>query len=155
MHRDDDVVIAGAVRTPIGRFQGALKDVPATRLGATVIAEAIRRAGIAGEDVDEVLMGQVLQAGAGQAPARQAALHAGLPVEVGAVTLNKVCGSGLKAAMLAAAMIRAEDAGVVVVGGMESMNGAPYALPRARFGYRLGHRSPPGCGGARRAVVRR
>ncbi len=139
MHRDDDVVIAGAVRTPIGRFQGALKDVPATRLGATVIAEAIRRAGIAGEDVDEVLMGQVLQAGAGQAPARQAALHAGLPVEVGAVTLNKVCGSGLKAAMLAAAMIRAEDAGVVVVGGMESMNGAPYALPRARFGYRLGH----------------
>lgn len=139
MHRDDDVVIAGAVRTPIGRFQGALKDVPAEGLGAAVIAEAVRRAGIAGEEVDEVLMGQVLQAGAGQAPARQAALHAGLPAQVGAVTLNKVCGSGLKAAMLAAAMIRAGDIAVAVVGGMESMNGAPYVLARARFGYRLGH----------------
>ncbi|HHX43878.1 MAG TPA: acetyl-CoA C-acyltransferase [Chloroflexi bacterium] len=139
MHRDDDVVIAGAVRTPIGRFQGALRDIPAARLGAIVIAESIRRAGVDGADVDEVLMGQVLQAGAGQAPARQAALHAGLPPSVGATTLNKVCGSGLKAAMLAAAMVRCGDIGVAVAGGMESMNSAPYVLPRARSGYRLGH----------------
>jgi acetyl-CoA C-acetyltransferase len=138
MHRDD-IVIVGAVRTPVGRFQGALKDIPAERLGATVIAECVRRAGFPAEEVDEVLMGQVLQAGVGQAPARQAALQAGLPATVGATTLNKVCGSGLKAAMLATAMIRVEDAGVVVAGGMESMNGAPFVLPRARFGYRLGH----------------
>ena len=138
MHRDD-VVIVGAARTPIGRFQGALRDIPAERLGAAVVAESLRRAGIAGEDVDEVVLGQVLQAAAGQAPARQAALHAGLPSSVGATTLNKVCGSGLKAAMLATAMIRCGDARVVVAGGMESMNGAPYALPQARFGYRLGH----------------
>jgi len=136
--RDDDVVIVSAARTPIGRFQGALRGIPAVQLGAIAIAEAVRRAGVAGGDVDEVLMGQVLQAGAGQAPARQAALRARLPQCVGATTLNKVCGSGLKAVMLGAAMIRGGDARVVVAGGMESMNGAPFALPRARFGYRLG-----------------
>jgi acetyl-CoA C-acetyltransferase len=138
MGQGHDLVIFAATRTAIGRFQGALKDVPVTELGAAVIRESVRRAGIEPSVVDEVLMGHVLQAGTGQAPARQSALLAGLPTQVGATTLNKVCGSGLKAVMLGAAMIRAGDASVVLAGGMESMNGAPYLLPRARFGYRLG-----------------
>ncbi len=135
---NQDAVIVSAVRTPIGRFQGALAGVPATELGATAIREAVRRAGIAGESVDEVLMGNVVQAGEGQAPARQAALKAGLPHTVSAMTINKVCGSGLKAVMLAAAAIRAGDGDCFVAGGMENMNRAPYLLPQARFGYRLG-----------------
>lgn len=138
MPQADDLVIVGAARTPIGRFQGALKDVPAPELGAVAIREALRRAGVDPATVDEVLMGSVLQAGLGQAPARQASLRAGLPPSVGATTINKVCGSGLKAVMLGAAMLCAGDAEVVVAGGMESMNGAPYLLPQARFGYRLG-----------------
>jgi len=132
----DDIV--SAARTAIGRFQGTLKDMPAIDLGAVVIAEAVRRAGVAPALVSEVLMGMVLQAGAGQAPARQASLKAGLPQSVGAVTINKVCGSGLKAAMLGAAMLRAGDARVIVAGGMENMNQAPYLLPQGRYGYRLG-----------------
>jgi len=138
MAQGHDIVIVAATRTPIGRFQGSLKDVPVAELGAVAIREAVRRAQIEPAIIDEVLLGHVLQAGAGQAPARQAALHAGLPDQVGATALNKVCGSGLKAAMLGAAMIRAGDAVVIVAGGMESMNGAPYLLPQARFGYRLG-----------------
>lgn len=138
MPQAGDPVIVGAARTPIGRFQGALKDVPAPELGAVAIREALRRARIAPDKVDEVLMGNVLQAGLGQAPARQASLRAGLSPSVGATTINKVCGSGLKAVMLGAAMLCAGDAEVIVAGGMESMNGAPYLLPQARFGYRLG-----------------
>ena len=138
MPQADDLLIVGAARTPIGRFQGALKDVPAPELGAVAIREAVRRAGIDPAIVDEVLMGCVLQAGLGQAPARQASLRAGLPSGVGATTINKVCGSGLKAVMLGAAMLSVGDAEVIVAGGMESMNGAPYLLSQARFGYRLG-----------------
>jgi acetyl-CoA C-acetyltransferase len=132
-------VILSAVRTPIGRFLGSLSTVPAPRLGALVVREAVRRAGIAPEQVDEVIMGNILSAGLGQAPARQAAMYAGLPSSVPATTVNKMCGSGLKAVMLAAQAIRAEDAEVVVAGGMENMSQAPYLLPRARTGYRLGH----------------
>jgi len=138
MERPDDIVIVSAVRTPIGRFNGSLKAVPAIELGGAVVSEALARAGIPGDAVDEVLLGNVIQAGVGQAPARQAALKAGLPATVGATTINKVCGSGLKAAMLGAAMLSADDADVIVAGGMESMNSAPFLLPRARFGYRLG-----------------
>jgi len=134
-----DVYILSAARTPIGKFGGGLSTVPATELGATAIREAVARAGIAPERVDEVFMGQVIQAGAGQAPARQAALKAGLPEGVGATTINKVCGSGMKAVMLGAAAIRAGDAQVIVAGGMESMNLGPYLLPGARTGYRLGN----------------
>ena len=134
-----DVFIVSAARTPIGSFGGALADVPATQLGAVAIAAAVERAGLGGDVIDEVYMGQVLQAGAGQGPARQAALGAGLPVGVPATTINRVCGSGMKAIMLAAATIRAGDAEIVVAGGMESMDQGPYLLPRARFGYRLGH----------------
>ena len=137
LHRDD-VVLAGPTRTPIGRFQGTLKDLSATQLGAIVIREALRRAGVDPQQVDEVLMGQVLQAGAGQAPARQASIGAGLPETIGATTINKVCGSGLKTVMLGAAMIRSGEAQVIVAGGMESMDQAPYLLPKARFGYRMG-----------------
>ena len=134
------VYIVSAARTPIGKFGGALATVPATALGAVAIRAAVERGGLdpATAEIDEVLMGQVLQAGAGQAPARQAALAAGLRDETPATTINRVCGSGLKAIMLAAAEIRAGDAELVVAGGMESMNGAPYLLPGARFGYRLG-----------------
>jgi len=138
MSQAEEIIIVGAARTPLGRFQGALRDVPAYELGATALREAIRRAGIDPAMVDEVLLGNVLQAGEGQAPARQASLRAGLPASVGATTINKVCGSGLKAVMLGAAMLRAGDAQVVVAGGMESMDGAPYLLSQARFGYRLG-----------------
>ncbi len=133
------VYIVSAQRTPIGKFGGALSTTPAVELGGVAIRAAIARAGLPeGTPIDEVLMGQVLQAGVGQAPARQAALRAGLPVTTSATTINRVCGSGLKAIMLAAAEIRAGDAEVAVAGGMESMNQAPYLVPGARFGYRLG-----------------
>jgi acetyl-CoA C-acetyltransferase len=135
------VYLVSAARTPIGKFGGALASVPATALGAVAIRAAVERAGLdpVTAEIDEVLMGQVLQAGAGQAPARQAAIRAGLRDATPATTINRVCGSGLKAIMLAAAEIRAGDAELVVAGGMESMNGAPYLLPGARFGYRLGN----------------
>jgi acetyl-CoA C-acetyltransferase len=135
------VYVVSAARTPIGRFGGALASVPATELGGVAIRAAVERAGLdpAAVEIDDVLMGQVLQAGAGQAPARQAALAGGLREQTPATTINRVCGSGLKAIMLAAAEIRAGDAELVVAGGMESMNGAPYLLPGARFGYRLGN----------------
>ena len=136
---DAQVVIASACRTPIGSFMGALSPLTAPQLGSVVIREALRRAGLKGEDVSEVLMGEVLTAGVGQAPARQAALGAGIPDAVPCTTINKVCGSGLKAVMLAAQAIRTGDADVVVAGGMESMSNAPYLLDRARSGYRLGH----------------
>ena len=137
--RNGGVYLVSAARTPIGKFGGALADVPAVELGGVAIRAAVERSGLPTDvTVDEVLMGQVLQAGAGQAPARQAALRGGLPVTTSATTINRVCGSALKAIMLGAAEIRAGDAEVVVAGGMESMNGAPYFLPRARFGYRLG-----------------
>jgi acetyl-CoA C-acetyltransferase len=135
----DEVVIAGAVRTPIGGFGGGLADVPAPRLGAIVIAEALRRAGVAAEQVDEVIVGNVLQAGLGMNPARQAALAAGLPDTVPATTINKVCGSGLKAVALAAQAILVGDAAVVVAAGQENMSAAPYLLLKARSGYRMGH----------------
>jgi acetyl-CoA C-acetyltransferase len=134
-----DAVILSAVRTPTGRFLGSLKSFTAPQLGAIVVREAVARAGVAPEAVDEVIMGNVLSAGLGQAPARQAALAAGLPARVSAVTVNKVCGSGLKAVMLAAQGIATGDAALVVAGGMESMSNAPYLLPRAREGMRLGH----------------
>jgi len=133
-----NVVILGAARTPIGRFLGGLASIPAPRLGAIAIGEALRRAGVANDQVDEVIMGNVLSAGLGQAPARQATLHAGLPHAVPATTVNKMCGSGLKAVMLGAQAIAAGDADVVVAGGMENMSGSPYLLARARTGYRLG-----------------
>jgi acetyl-CoA C-acetyltransferase len=134
-----DVVIVSAARTPIGSFGGALASVPAPKLGATAISAALARAKLDGADVDEVLMGCVLPAGQGQAPARQAMIHAGIPKTIGAVTVNKVCGSGLKTVMLAASAIKAGDANIVVAGGMESMSNAPYYLPQARNGYRMGH----------------
>ena len=135
------VYLVSAARTPIGKFGGALAGIPATELGGVAIKAAVERAGLdpATAVIDDVLMGQVLQAGAGQAPARQAVLKAGLPDTTSATTINRVCGSGLKAIMLAAAEIRAGDAEVAIAGGMESMNGAPYQLPGARFGYRLGN----------------
>ena len=137
--RDGGVFIVSAARTPIGKFGGALSNVPATELGGVAIRAAYERAGLPeGTPIDEVLMGEVLQAGVGQAPARQAALAGGLPDTTSATTINRVCGSGLKAIMLAAAEIRAGDASVAIAGGMESMNSAPYLLPGARFGYRLG-----------------
>jgi acetyl-CoA C-acetyltransferase len=132
-------VIVSACRTPIGRFQGGLAPLRASQLGALAVAEAIQRAGIAQDKVDEVLMGTVLQAGQGQNPARQAALGAGLPDTIAAVTINKVCGSGLKTVMLAAQAIKAGDGSCFVAGGMESMSRAPYYLPKARDGQRLGH----------------
>ena len=133
-----EVVIVSAVRTAIGAFQGSLKDIPATTLGSTVIKAAIERAGISGDIIDEVIMGNVLQTGLGQNPARQAALRAGLPVSVPAMTINKVCGSGLKAVHLAAQAIAAGDADVVVAGGFENMSQAPYILKTARDGFRMG-----------------
>ena len=135
----DPIVIAAAARTPMGGFQGALAGVTAPQLGAVAIAGALARAGIAGEAVDEALMGNVLPAGLGQAPARQAALGAGLPHSVPCTTISKVCGSGMKAVMLAHDLIAAGSAHIVVAGGMESMSNAPYLLDRARAGYRLGH----------------
>ena len=133
-----EVVIVSAVRTAIGSFGGSLKDVPAAELGSIVIKEAVNRAGIKPELVEEVVMGNVIQAGQGQNVARQAAVKAGLPVEVPAMTINKVCGSGLRCVALAAQMIKAGDCDVVVAGGMENMSAAPYAMPGARWGQRMG-----------------
>jgi len=134
-----DVVILAAARTPIGSFQGALASLPAPRLGAIAVRAALERAGVPGDAVGEVYLGCVLPAGIGQAPARQAAIGAGIPTAVGAVTVNKVCGSGLKAVVFARNAIAAGEHEVVVAGGMESMTNAPYLLPKAREGYRLGH----------------
>ena len=134
-----EIVLAGAVRTPIGKFGGALKDIPAAKLGETVIREAIRRAGIAPGDVDEVLFGCMLQSAQGQNIARQSAVNAGLPVETPALTINNACGSGLKAINMAAAEIIAGNAEVIVAGGTENMSLAPYALEKAREGYRMGN----------------
>src|SRR3954463_11572016 len=132
-------VIISAVRTPVGKFLGALKNFKATDLGAIVVRESVQRAGVKPEEVDEVIMGCVIQAGLGQNPARQAALHGGVPNTVSAVTINKVCGSGLKAIMMAAQGVQLGDTEIVVAGGMESMSNAPYLVPNAREGYRLGH----------------
>jgi len=131
-------VIVGAVRTPTGKFLGGLSSFTAPDLGAIVIKEVVQRSGIAPESIDEVIMGNVVSAGVGQAPARQAAIHAGLPVDIPAFTVNKVCGSGLKAVMLAAQAIKAGDAQAFVAGGMESMSNAPYLLDKVRTGYRMG-----------------
>lgn len=133
------VVIASAARTAIGKFQGMLSKIPAPDLGAVAIRAAVERAGIDPAAIDEVLMGNVIMAGQAQAPARQASIKAGIPPTVGATTVNKICGSGLKTVMLAAAMIRTGDGEIFVAGGMESMNMGPYILPKARSGYRLGH----------------
>ncbi|MGH7377288.1 MAG: thiolase family protein [Candidatus Methylomirabilales bacterium] len=134
-----DVVILSAARTPIGSFSGSLASIPAPRLGAVAIGEALRRAKVEPGRVDEVLMGNVVSAGLGQAPARQAAIYAGIPEQVGATTVNKVCGSGLKAILLGAQAIQVGAADCIVAGGMESMSGSPYLLPKARSGYRMGH----------------
>ncbi|HEY0924914.1 acetyl-CoA C-acyltransferase [Rheinheimera pacifica] len=135
----DNIVIVAATRTAMGGFMGGLTEVDATVLGATAIKAALEQAGIGGDKVSEVIMGNVLPAGLGQAPARQATLKAGLPLSAGATTINKVCGSGLKAVMLASDLLKAGSADVVVAGGMESMSNAPYLLPKARSGYRMGH----------------
>ncbi|MEN3328708.1 MAG: acetyl-CoA C-acetyltransferase [Acidobacteriota bacterium] len=135
----NEAVIISAARTPVGKFLGSLKGFSATELGAIVVRESVKRAGINPEDVDEVIMGCVIQAGLGQNPARQAALNGGLPSTVSAVTVNKVCGSGLKAVMMATQGVRLGDSEMVVAGGMESMSNAPYLLPKAREGYRLGN----------------
>lgn len=135
----DNIVIVAATRTAMGGFMGGLTEVDATVLGATAIKAALDQAGISGDKVSEVIMGNVLPAGLGQAPARQATLKAGLPLSAGATTINKVCGSGLKAVMLASDLLKAGSADVVVAGGMESMSNAPYLLPKARSGYRMGH----------------
>src|SRR5205814_1091995 len=135
----EDVVIISACRTPIAKFQGALSDVTAPELGSMVVREAVKRAKLDPKEVDECIMGNVVSAGLGQNPARQAALKGGLPPEVGALTINKVCGSGLKAVALAAQAIQTGNSSVVVAGGMESMSNAPYLLPQARKGYRLGN----------------
>ena len=137
--QDDPIVIAGMARTAMGGFQGDLKDVPAPQLGATAIRAAVERAGLAPADIDEVIMGCVLPAGLGQAPARQASLGAGLLQSTGCTTINKVCGSGMKAAMLAHDLIAIGTNRIMVAGGMESMSNAPYLLDKARAGYRLGH----------------
>src|SRR6202158_2631433 len=135
----DEVVVISGCRTPVGKFQGALSDLAATQLGAIVVREAVKRAGIQPASVDECIMGNVLPAGLGQNPARQAAIYGGLAPEVGAMTINKVCGSGLKAVALAAQAIQTGNSTLVVAGGMESMTNAPYLLPQARKGYRLGN----------------
>lgn len=133
-----EIVIVSAVRTAVGSFQGSLKDVPATTLGSIVIKEALKRAGVKPDQVSEVIMGNVLQAGLGQNPARQASIHAGLPEAVPAMTINKVCGSGLKSIQLAYQAIYAGDAEIVVAGGMENMSRAPYLMENARSGFRMG-----------------
>jgi len=137
--QDSDVVLVGAARTPIGKFQGAFRDLPATDLGASAIRAAVARAGIDPASIDECIMGNVISAGLGQAPARQAGLRAGLPDQVGGLTINKVCGSGLKAVMLAHALLTSGAASIIVAGGMENMTRGPYLLPQARSGYRLGN----------------
>ncbi|HZQ20137.1 MAG TPA: acetyl-CoA C-acetyltransferase [Terriglobales bacterium] len=138
MPSTDHIVIISGCRTPVGKFQGSLSDLSATKLGAIVVREAVKRAGIQPSQVDECMMGNVVSAGLGQNPARQAAIYGGLAPEVGAMTINKVCGSGLKAVALAAQAIETGNSTVVVAGGMESMTNAPYLLPQARKGYRLG-----------------
>jgi acetyl-CoA C-acetyltransferase len=138
---NDPVVIVGAARTPMGGFQGDFATLSASDLGAVAIRAALARAGIAGEDVQEVIMGNVLPAGQGQAPARQASLKAGVPLAVGCTTVNKMCGSAMKAAMLAHDLIVAGSGDIVVAGGMESMSNAPYLMPKARSGYRMGHQT--------------
>lgn len=135
----EDVVILSGVRTPVGKFQGALSDFTAPQLGAIAVREAVKRANVDPKLIDECIMGNVISAGIGQNPARQAALFAGLPVEVAAMTINKVCGSGLKAVALAAQAVATGESSIVVAGGMESMTNAPYLLPQARKGYRLGN----------------
>ena len=132
-----EIVILSAVRTAVGKFGGSLSGIPAEKLGSIAIAEALKRAGVKPEQVSEVLMGCVLQAGQGQNPARQASIHAGIPKEVPAMTVNMVCGSGLRAVNLAAAELLTGEAEIVVAGGMENMSAAPYLLPNARFGYRM------------------
>jgi len=139
MAGSDEVVIIAGCRTPIGKFQGSLSDLGATQLGAIVVREAVKRAKLQPQQVDECIMGNVVSAGLGQNPARQAALFGGLAPEVGALTINKVCGSGLKAVALAAQAIETGNGSIVVAGGMESMTNAPYLLPHARKGYRLGN----------------
>jgi acetyl-CoA C-acetyltransferase len=139
MNGSNEVVLAGAVRTPIGTFGGAFADTAATQLGATVIAETLRRTGIKPEQVDEVIFGNVLSAGLGMNPSRQAALAAGLPDTVPCTTVNKVCGSGLKTIALAAQSILLGDADIIVAGGMENMSASPYLLPKGRTGYKMGH----------------
>jgi len=135
----DDVVILSGCRTPVGKFQGSLSDLTASQLGAIVVREAVKRAGLSSDQVDECIMGNVLPAGLGQNPARQAAIFAGLGPATGAMTINKVCGSGLKAVALAAQAVQTGNSSIVVAGGMESMTNAPYLLPQARKGYRLGN----------------
>ena len=134
-----EAVITGAARTAVGSLGGSLADIPAPKLGAIAVAEAVSRGGIRKEDIGQVIMGNVLSAGIGQAPARQAGIYAGIPVSAGAVTINKMCGSGLKAVMLAAQSVATDEFDVVVAGGMESMSQAPYLLKKARTGYRLGN----------------
>jgi acetyl-CoA C-acetyltransferase len=135
----DEVVIISGCRTPVGKFQGSLSDLSAPQLGAIVVREAVKRAGLNSDQVDECIMGNVLPAGLGQNPARQAAIFAGLSSATGAMTINKVCGSGLKAVALAGQAVQTENSSIVVAGGMESMTNAPYLLPQARKGYRLGN----------------
>src|SRR6184192_2210252 len=139
MAASDDVVIISACRTPVGKFQGSLSDLSASQIGAIVVREEVLRAKLDPKQVDECIMGNVVSAGLGQNPARQAAIFGGLPPEVGAMTVNKVCGSGLKAVGLAAQALKTGDSSIVVAGGMESMTNAPYLLPQARKGYRLGN----------------
>ena len=135
----DEIVIVSGVRTPVGKFQGSLSEVTATQLGATVVREAVKRARLKPEQIDECIMGNVVSAGLGQNPARQAALYGGLPPEVSAVTVNMVCGSGLRAVALAAQTIQTGNGEIAVAGGMESMTNAPYLLPQARAGFRMGN----------------
>ncbi len=137
--KDDPIVIVSAARTPMGALQGDLKDFAAPQLGAAAIRAAIERSGVKPDRVEEVIMGCVLPAGQGQAPARQASLGAGLPLSAGCTTVNKMCGSGMKAAMLAHDLLIAGTNEVMIAGGMESMSNAPYLLPKARSGYRMGH----------------
>lgn len=139
MTNDDPIVITGAKRTPLGGFQGTLSDMTAAQLGAVAISAAVQHSGVSYQQVEEVLMGCVLPAGQGQAPARQAALGSGLPLTANCTTINKMCGSGMKAAMLAHDMLMAGSARLIVAGGMESMSNAPYLLPKARVGLRMGH----------------
>ena len=139
MSQNDPVVIVSVARTPMGGFQGDFASLTAPQLGGVAIRAAVERAGLAPEQVQEVLMGCVLPAGLGQAPARQAALNAGMPLSAGCTTISKVCGSGMKATMLAHDLLLAGTNEVMVAGGMESMSNAPYLLPKARGGYRLGH----------------
>src|SRR3979490_2025706 len=135
----DDVVIISGCRTPVGKFQGSLSDFSAPQLGAIAVREAVKRAGLNSDQIDECIMGNVITAGLGQNPARQAAIFGGLSPSTGAMTINKVCGSGLKAVALAAQAVQTGNSSVVVAGGMESMTNAPYLLPQARKGYRLGN----------------